>query len=105
MVRGLQAESFDGLVLQRIRWTQGMIQIFILKNAWKYGGLSWFQKMSYTSAPFFWFFAFARLMYLTAPHFYILFGLKISQVNTNCVIPHVNTSCFVIELNGTSFPF
>jgi cellulose synthase (UDP-forming) len=74
MVRGLQAESFDGLVLQRVRWTQGMLQIFILKNSWKYKGLSWFQKLSYTSASFFWFFSFARITFLVAPLFYIFFG-------------------------------
>jgi cellulose synthase (UDP-forming) len=76
MVRGLQAESFDGLVLQRVRWTQGMIQIFILKNSWKYRGLSWFQKLSYTSASFFWFFSIGRITFLIAPLFYIFFGLK-----------------------------
>jgi cellulose synthase (UDP-forming) len=101
MVRGLQAESFDGLVLQRIRWTQGMIQIFILKNAWKYGGLSWFQKMSYTSASFFWFFPFARILYLTAPLFYILFGLKV-YVATDMELlayttPHLMVAIFISQ--------
>ena len=101
MVRGLQAESFDGLVLQRIRWTQGMIQIFILKNAWKYGGLSWFQKMSYTSASFFWFFPFARMLFLTAPLFYILFGLKVYVASDLELLayttPHLMVAIFISQ--------
>jgi cellulose synthase (UDP-forming) len=101
MVRGLQAESFDGLVLQRIRWTQGMIQIFILKNAWKYGGLSWFQKMSYTSASFFWFFPFARMLFLTAPLFYILFGLEVYVAEdielVAYTMPHLMVAIFISQ--------
>ncbi len=101
MVRGLQAESFDGLVLQRIRWTQGMIQIFILKNAWKYGGLSWFQKMSYTSASFFWFFPFARVLFLTAPLFYILFGLEVYKASDFELLayttPHLMVAIFISQ--------
>jgi len=101
MVRGLQAESFDGLVLQRIRWTQGMIQIFILKNAWKYGGLSWFQKMSYTSASFFWFFPFARMLFLTAPLFYIFFGLEVYSATTTELLayttPHLMVAIFISQ--------
>ncbi len=101
MVRGLQAESFDGLVLQRVRWTQGMIQIFILKNAWKYGGLSWFQKMSYTSASFFWFFAFARMFFLTAPLFYLLFGLEVYTASNQellaYTIPHLMIAIFISQ--------
>ncbi|HIO70361.1 MAG TPA: UDP-forming cellulose synthase catalytic subunit [Campylobacterales bacterium] len=101
MVRGLQAESFDGLVLQRIRWDQGMIQIFILKNAWKYGGLSWYQKMSYTSASFFWFFPFARVIFLTAPLFYIFFGLEVYKATDMELVaytaPHLFVAIFISQ--------
>jgi len=101
MVRGLQAESFDGLVLQRVRWTQGMLQIFILKNSWKYKGLSWFQKLSYTSASFFWFFSFARITFLIAPLFYIFFGLQ-TYIATDAelfayTIPHLIVALLISQ--------
>lgn len=101
MVRGLQAESFDGLVLQRVRWTQGMIQIFLLKNAFKYRGLSWFQKLSYTSASFFWFFPFVRFIFLTAPLLYILFELEIYQASSLELLaytaPHLLLAIFISQ--------
>lgn len=45
MVSGLQPETFSGFVVQRVRWGQGMWQIFILKNPWKQPGLSLVQRI------------------------------------------------------------
>ncbi|MEA3455034.1 MAG: UDP-forming cellulose synthase catalytic subunit [Campylobacterota bacterium] len=93
MVRGLQAESFDALVLQRVRWTQGMVQIFLLKNPFLSKKLKWFQKISYTSASFFWFFAYSRIIFFIAPLFYLFFGLKVYNANgievLAYVVPHM----------------
>ena len=94
MVRGLQTESFDALVLQRVRWTQGMVQIFLLKNAFMSKNLKWYQKISYTSASFFWFFAYSRVVFYIAPLMYLFFGLKIYNANgvemLAYVIPHMS---------------
>lgn len=76
MIRGLQPETFTALVLQRIRWSQGMIQIFLLNNP-LFQPLKWHQKLSYFSASFFWFFSYARVVYLLAPLAYLLFGMRI----------------------------
>jgi len=93
MVRGLQAESFDALVLQRVRWTQGMVQIFLLKNPFLSKKLKWYQKISYTSASFFWFFAYSRIVFFIAPLFYLFFGLKVYNANgievLAYVVPHM----------------
>lgn len=93
MVRGLQAESFDALVLQRVRWTQGMVQIFILKNPFLSRQLKWYQKLSYTSASFFWFFAYSRVVFFIAPLCYLFFGMKIYNANGSellaYVVPHM----------------
>lgn len=93
MVRGLQAESFGALVAQRIRWTQGMVQIFILKNPFMTKGLKWYQKISYTTASFFWFFAYSRVVFYMAPLLYLFFGLKIYNANgvemLAYVVPHI----------------
>ena len=93
MVRGRNPDTFAGLVLQRIRWTQGMIQIFVLKNPFRIKGLRWFQRLSYTSASSFWFFAFSRTTFLISPLLYLFFGLKIYRADgmdlVAFTIPHV----------------
>lgn len=94
MVRGLQTESFGALVIQRVRWTQGMVQIFILKNPFLSKNLKWYQKISYMSASFFWFFAYSRVIFYIAPLMYLFFGLRIYNANTvemlAYVVPHMS---------------
>lgn len=92
MVRGLQPETFSALVLQRIRWTQGMIQIFLLNNP-LFQPLKLHQKLSYFSACFFWFFSYARVVYLLAPLAYLLFGLRVYHASPTEILvyplPHL----------------
>lgn len=92
MIRGLQPETFSALVLQRIRWSQGMVQIFLLKNP-LLQSLKLYQKLSYFSASFFWFFSYARVIYLLAPLAYLLFGLRIYHATPTEIlvypIPHL----------------
>ncbi len=77
MVAGLAPESFSGFVTQRMRWAQGMVQIFMLRNPLFIGGLTVWQRLGYLSNCLFWFFPFARVIYLLAPTAYLFFGLKI----------------------------
>ncbi|MDD3645183.1 MAG: UDP-forming cellulose synthase catalytic subunit [Bacteroidales bacterium] len=77
MVAGLQPETFSGFIVQRSRWAQGMVQIFMLKNPWIQPALRIPQKIAYTSSVFFWFFPFARIIFFLAPAMYLLFSLKI----------------------------
>jgi len=94
MVRGLQTESFGALVIQRVRWTQGMVQIFILKNPFMSKNLRWYQRLSYLSASFFWFFAYSRVIFYIAPLLYLFFGLRIYNANgvemLAYVVPHMS---------------
>ncbi|MBU1657630.1 UDP-forming cellulose synthase catalytic subunit [bacterium] len=93
MVRGLQTESFGALVIQRIRWTQGMVQIFLLRNPLLSKKLKWYQQLSYLSASFFWFFAYSRVIFYIAPLLYLFFGLRIYNANgiemLAYVVPHM----------------
>jgi len=77
MVAGLQPETFAGFVVQRTRWAQGMVQIFILKNPWRQPKMELEQRIAYTSSIFFWFFPFARGVFTIAPALYLLFSLQI----------------------------
>jgi cellulose synthase (UDP-forming) len=77
MVAGLQPETFQGFIVQRTRWTQGMIQLLLLKNPLFKRGLTIAQKLCYLSSNSFWLFPFARLMFLLSPLAYLFFGLHI----------------------------
>ncbi len=93
MVAGLAPESLSAFITQRSRWTQGMVQIFMLKNPLRLPGLSIKQRLSYLSASLFWFFPFARLVFLLSPLAYLLFGLSIYKANLSQVaaytLPHI----------------
>lgn len=79
LVSGLQPETFAGFLAQRIRWSQGMLQIFLLKKPWKMSGLSMAQRALFTNFSFFWGFSVARLvMLLTAPVF-LLFSVILAN--------------------------
>jgi cellulose synthase catalytic subunit (UDP-forming) len=92
MVYGLQPETFSAFIVQRTRWAQGMIQIFLLKNPLFKKGLKWYQKLGYLNANIFWFFGFARFMFLIAPILYPMFGAQIYTANiqeaASYAIPH-----------------
>lgn len=81
MISGLSPETLSSFIGQRIRWAQGMIQIFLLKNPLLIPGLSLPQRLCYFSSCFFWFFAYARVVFMLAPLCFLLFGLKIYDAN------------------------
>lgn len=93
MIAGLQPETYASYVVQRMRWAQGMAQIFLLKNPLRLPGLSPSQRLGYFNSTFFWFFAFARVVFLLAPLAYLIFGLRIFEGNLVSflayALPHV----------------
>lgn len=96
MICGLSPETFDDFITQRSRWTQGMIQILMLKNPLKQKGLKWYQKLCYTNNCIFWFFGVARVIFILAPLLYLLFGARVYNVSIEQIIsyaiPHLFTS-------------
>jgi cellulose synthase (UDP-forming) len=80
MISGLQPETFASFVLQRVRWAQGMTQIFLLKNPLRVPGLRFWQRLGYLSSSFFWFFGFARIVFILAPTGFLMFGLHVYNV-------------------------
>ncbi|MGC9272110.1 UDP-forming cellulose synthase catalytic subunit, partial [Acidiphilium sp.] len=77
MVSGLQPETFTGFVIQRTRWAQGMIQIFILENVWLKPGLTFMQRLLFTNSAFFWLFPIPRMIMLAMPPAFLLFNMRI----------------------------
>ncbi|GAB4374446.1 MAG: UDP-forming cellulose synthase catalytic subunit [Acidobacteriota bacterium] len=93
MISGLQPESFTGFVVQRVRWAQGMVQIFLLRNPLLLPGLAWRQRLCYLSSSFFWFFGYARVLFVIAPSAHLLLGLQIYDASlvefATYALPHV----------------
>jgi cellulose synthase (UDP-forming) len=93
LIAGLSPETFTGFVVQRTRWAQGMTQIFLLNNPLLVKGLQIWQRLGYLNSSFFWFFGFARLIFLLAPSAYLLCGLKIYNANEMAIcsytLPHM----------------
>jgi cellulose synthase (UDP-forming) len=93
MVFGLQPETFASFVAQRCRWAQGMVQLFLLKNPLFVPGLTPGQRFGYLNSTLFWFFSYARLIFLLAPCAYLLFGLKIYDADLEqfliYAVPHL----------------
>ena len=77
LISGLQPETFSSFMIQRMRWAQGMVQIFLLKNPLLLKGLTWRQRLCYLSNISYWFFPFARIVFAFAPAAYLVFGLHI----------------------------
>ena len=63
LIIGLTPETFDDFIVQRSRWAQGMIQIFLLKNPLFQKGLTFFQRLCYFNTCFFWFFGFCPVYF------------------------------------------
>jgi cellulose synthase (UDP-forming) len=71
---GLATERLSGHVKQRIRWARGMIQIMRTDNPLFAKGLSTAQRLCYFNAMSHFLYALPRLIFLTAPLIYLIFG-------------------------------
>jgi cellulose synthase (UDP-forming) len=71
---GLATERLTGHIRQRVRWARGMIQILRLENPLFGRGLKVMQRLCYFNAAAHFLFALPRLVFLTAPLIYLIFG-------------------------------
>jgi cellulose synthase (UDP-forming) len=101
MISGLQPETYADFLIQRLRWAQGMVQIFVLKNPLFNRGLKVWQRLGYLSCSFFWFFGYARVIFLLAPAAYLMFGLRVYDANLReflaFTVPHLIASMVVAD--------
>ena len=101
MISGLQPETYTDFIAQRLRWAQGMVQIFVLKNPLLNRGLRFWQRLSYLGSSFFWFFGYARVVFLLAPAAYLVFGLRVYDANLRefiaYAVPHLVASMLVSD--------
>ncbi|WP_158945497.1 UDP-forming cellulose synthase catalytic subunit [Granulicella sp. S190] len=71
---GLATERLSGHIRQRIRWARGMVQILRIDNPLFIRGLSAAQRLCYFNAMTHFLYALPRLIFLTAPLVYLIFG-------------------------------
>jgi cellulose synthase (UDP-forming) len=74
LAAGLATESLAAHIGQRIRWARGMTQILRVENPLFASGLSFAQRLCYFNATTHFLFAIPRLIFLTVPLVYLLFG-------------------------------
>ena len=101
MVCGLSPESYDDYIIQRTRWAQGMLQMFLLNNPLFAPGLTLAQRLCYFNSCFFWFFGIVRFIYFIAPATFLLFGLRIYNASwlqiVAYVLPYVLSGWIVMD--------
>ena len=88
---GLATERLSGHVKQRIRWARGMIQVMRTDNPLFARGLSPAQRLCYFNAMTHFLYALPRLIFLTAPLIYLIFG-------------HVNVPGYWAAILAYAFP-
>jgi cellulose synthase (UDP-forming) len=102
LISGLQPPTYGDFVRQRVRWAQGMTQIFFMRNPLVQSGLRPWQRLAYLSSAYFWFFGFARIVFILAPVAFLVFGLKIYAANLTEVmfytLPHIFASLMITNL-------
>ena len=95
LVCGLTPDIFADFISQKIRWAQGMIQILLLKKMIFKKGLRWYQKLSYFNCMFYWFFCYARLIFIIAPLFFLFFGMNVYNASMHQIfmftVPYLMT--------------
>ncbi len=71
---GLATERLSSHVRQRVRWARGMVQVLRLENPLFARGLTLAQRLCYFNAMSHFLYALPRLIFLTAPLIYLIFG-------------------------------
>jgi cellulose synthase (UDP-forming) len=71
---GLATERLSDHIRQRIRWARGMVQIMRIDNPLFAHGLTLPQRLCYFNAMTHFLYALPRLIFLTAPLVYLIFG-------------------------------
>lgn len=93
---GLATESLAGHVGQRVRWAQGMAQILRVSNPLFGRGLKMGQRLCYLNAIFHFLYGLPRVVFLTAPLAFLLFGAHICNASAIMLVvyavPHLAQS-------------
>ncbi|ROQ24172.1 cellulose synthase (UDP-forming) [Gallaecimonas pentaromativorans] len=102
LAAGLATERLALHVGQRARWARGMCQLLRIDNPLFGKGLRWHQRLCYLNAALHFQFALPRVVFLTAPLAYLLFGLNIIASSPLLILayalPHLIHSLYTNSL-------
>lgn len=106
LVYGLSAETFQTLVTQRDRWCRGNLQVIKKYPIYKYKKLTFKQKWSYYDGAIYWFTSIQKLIYLSFPLFYFIFGIQLINSNWSLIskllFPYIICQiCSIALVTGT----
>ena len=90
---GLATERLVLHIGQRIRWARGMTQILRIDNPLFGRGLNWQQRLCYLNAMLHFQFPLPRIVFLTSPLAYLIFGQNIIHASASLIfayaLPHL----------------
>ena len=102
MIAGLSPDTFQAYMMQRMRWCQGMIQVFMLNNPIAKKGLDISQRLCYLNATLHWLFPIFRTIFLISPLLYLLFDIQIFVGDARdflfYVVPHLLNSMVLNQM-------
>jgi cellulose synthase (UDP-forming) len=75
LAHGLAPEDLGTMLQQRLRWSQGTLQVLLRENPLVKRGLSWGQRLMYFATMWSYLSGFAALVFIAAPVFYLCFGV------------------------------
>ncbi len=75
LATGLAPDDLPTMLVQRLRWAQGTMQVFFRENPLVQKGLSWGQRLMYFSTMWSYLSGFAAIVYIAAPVLCLSFGV------------------------------
>ncbi|MBM7510333.1 cellulose synthase (UDP-forming) [Nocardioides salarius] len=106
LAHGLAPEDLQTMLVQRLRWAQGTVQVMFRENPLVQKGLSLAQRLMYFSTMWSYLSGFAALVYIAAPVIYLTIGvLPVKALSTDFfarLVPFliVNQLLFLVVANG-----
>ena len=106
LAEGLAPEDLKTMLVQRLRWAQGTVQVMMRENPLLQKALTWPQRLMYFATMWSYLSGFAALAYLTAPILYLVFGvLPVRALSSDFfirLIPFliINQLLFVVVADG-----
>ncbi|SFK77271.1 cellulose synthase (UDP-forming) [Geodermatophilus ruber] len=76
LARGLAPEDLGTMLHQRLRWSQGTLQVMLKENPLVQRGLSLGQRLMYFATMWSYLSGFAAVVYIAAPVLYLFFGIR-----------------------------
>jgi cellulose synthase (UDP-forming) len=76
LAHGLAPEDLGTMLHQRLRWSQGTLQVMLKENPLVQRGLSVGQRLMYFATMWSYLSGFAAVVYIAAPVLYLLFGIR-----------------------------